>query len=102
MIQTELIDLVIACIEDLNESLDQPVPLDRGSATALYGRDGSLDSLSLVTLIMDVEQAIHNKASISVTLASEHAMAQATSPFRTIESFADYALALVEEQRGHE
>jgi D-alanine--poly(phosphoribitol) ligase subunit 2 len=102
MRHTELVELLIDCIKDLNESLEQPVSLDHGESTPLYGRDGTLDSLALVTLIMDFEQAIHDKSAVSLTLASEKAMAQTSSPFRTVGSLADYAVQLIEEQCDHE
>ena len=65
--------------------------------TTLFGRDGVLDSMGLVTLIVAVEQAIEDKYEASPGLADEKAMSQARSPYRTVGSLADYAVAQIKE-----
>ncbi len=65
--------------------------------SALYGVAGALDSLGLVALILDVEEAISERVGRLVVLADEKAMAQSRSPFRNVRSFADYVLHRLEE-----
>ena len=67
--------------------------------TILFGRDGLLDSVALVSFILDVEEAIRTECGVSITLADERAMSQTRSPFRRVSSLADYAAQLVAEQR---
>jgi acyl carrier protein len=45
-----------------------------GPQTALYGGDGSLDSMALVNLIADIEEALAEKFGASIALADEKAM----------------------------
>jgi len=67
--------------------------------TILFGRDGLLDSVSLVSFILDVEEAIRAGTGISITLADERAMSQSRSPFRRVSSLVDYAAQLLAEQK---
>jgi acyl carrier protein len=66
--------------------------------TPLLGPGSTLDSLGLVTLIVDVEQRLATDYDVSVTLASESAMSRRSSPFRTVGSFADYICELKDSQ----
>jgi hypothetical protein len=65
--------------------------------TVLYGRGGRLDSLGLVAFILDVEEAVHAHAGLKLVLADERAVAQQRSPFRTVQSLADYVMARLEK-----
>jgi acyl carrier protein len=66
-------------------------------ATVLYGREGGLDSLGLVSLILDVEEAVNAQTGRGLVLADEKALAQRRSPFRTVESLADYVMARLDQ-----
>jgi acyl carrier protein len=65
--------------------------------TKLIGRSGLLDSLGLVRVIVLVEQRIREEFQSSIVLADERALSQTSSPFRTVQSLADYVWALIQE-----
>jgi acyl carrier protein len=65
--------------------------------TVLVGADAVLDSLGVVQLIVEVEQRVEQRHSISVTLANDKAMSQRNSPFRTVGVLADHVLATAQE-----
>ena len=85
-----------ACIADaLRGVLTQqgkPVPAALDASTALFGTSGLLDSMGLVTLIVEVEQALADSFNITMTLADDRAMSQRSSPFRSVGTLADYIL----------
>lgn len=54
--------------------------------TPLYGSDGPLDSMALVNLIADLEDAVAERFEASITLADEKAMSARHSPFRDVNS----------------
>lgn len=66
--------------------------------TFLIGREAVLDSMGLVTLIIEVEQLLEEEYDVAVILADERAMSQKNSPFRSVRSLTDYICQLVEEQ----
>ena len=61
-----------------------------GLNTALFGNKGALDSLGLVTLLVNIEQKIESHYNTSITIADEKAMSLSNSPFKTIGSLIDY------------
>lgn len=66
--------------------------------TVIYGDNSQLDSLSLVSLIVAVEQNIEDEFGISITLADERAMSREISPFRSVRSLADYVETILKEK----
>lgn len=70
----------------------KPVPAALDAGTALFGTNGLLDSMGLVTLIVEVEQALADRFNITMTLADDRAMSQRSSPFRSVGTLADYIL----------
>jgi acyl carrier protein len=71
-------------------------PADLGPDTRLIGSGAVLDSMGLVTLILEVEQRLEADHGLTVVLADERAMSQKNSPFRSVQSLTDYVLQQVE------
>src|SRR5687767_835401 len=90
-VSPDLVSLITTALQDLTEQEDLQVPAHVSSETSLFGHDGLLDSLGLVTLVVAVEQAIEDTYGVSVSLADERAMSQRHSPYRTVGSLAEYA-----------
>ena len=88
----QVIELIVDNVNQLKDTQGLRAPARRDSATALFGGDGFLDSMALVTLVVAVEQAIEEKFGTNVSLADPGAMSQEHSPYRTIGALADYAL----------
>ena len=65
--------------------------------TRLFGPGSPLDSVALVSLIAEVEQILEDEYGVSMALADERAMSRKRSPFRTIESLAEYATELLSD-----
>ena len=94
----KIFKIVFATIEEFNVIYEQKIPLQLGEDTPLYGKEGMLDSLGLVSLIVMIEQAIENELEVSLILADEKAMSQETSPFLKVSLLVDYIDRLVEEE----
>lgn len=58
--------------------------------TSIYGSTGYLDSLGLVNLIVTIEDKIHEKFNVSISITDEKAMSRTRSPFRDVESLSLY------------
>lgn len=67
-------------------------------STRLIGRSAALDSMGLVTLIVEVEQRLEANYDLVVVLADDRAMSQTRSPFLSVGSLADYVMQLAAEQ----
>jgi len=58
--------------------------------TCLFGPSGLLDSLGLVSVLVELEQKVSDISGRSVSLMDDKAMSETSSPFRTIRSLAEY------------
>ena len=92
-------NLIITSVKEINEQLPQEQQLGQSTKTVLFGKDGKLDSLDLVTLLVIIEQNIEDEFDVSITIADERAMSQKRSPFRTIGTLADYIDMLLRENQ---
>ena len=95
--EQKILDLIFQIANEFNEQLENKIATHQGRDAPLYGRNGVLDSLGLVSFVMAVEQSVESEFSVAVTLADEKALSQQNSPFQTIGSLADYIKNLLEE-----
>ena len=94
-------EIIMASLHDLLDSMDRvpesgTEPL--GEDTVLIGDNSILDSMRLVSLIVDVEQRLEETSGLSLTIADERAMNMSRSPFRTIGTLTDYVHSLVGDE----
>jgi hypothetical protein len=61
-----------------------------GPETCLFGPSGLLDSLGLVSVLVELEQKVADACGRPVSLMDDRAMSETSSPFRTVNSLADY------------
>ncbi|CAH2922453.1 MAG: hypothetical protein CPSOU_4103 [uncultured Paraburkholderia sp.] len=95
-----IVEIILAAIQRENVLWEIPIDISAGEDTRLYGLDGQVDSLGLVSLVVEVEGKIEQQLGVSVTLVSDRAMSARRSPFATMGSLADYALGLTREVAG--
>jgi acyl carrier protein len=92
-------DALIELIAERLTELGPPGLAEGGQVTeetALLGDGGLLDSLGLVNLLVDVEQALEDETGAVVTIGDDRAVSASHSPFRTVGTLADYALDLLQ------
>jgi D-alanine--poly(phosphoribitol) ligase subunit 2 len=94
----KLLALVLKTINEFNAAYQQKIPLEKREETPLYGKEGVLDSLGLVSLIVMIEQEIEDDLDVSLILADERAMSQKTSPFLNVCLLVDYINRLMDEE----
>ena len=81
---------IFRAIEDINLQLPEGQRLEKSLGTMLYGREGALDSLGLVNLIVAVEQHLLDDFKLTVKLDDEHALAHPSNVFISAESLSRY------------
>jgi acyl carrier protein len=84
--------MVRRALEQLNEELDYESLKSVDEHTPIFGGPNGIDSLSLVHLIVRVEEQVANKFGHAVSLASERAMSSRRSPYRSVGSLVDLVL----------
>jgi len=86
---------VYRAVDELNKQLPKGVAVNKSPDAVLYGKTGKLESLDVVTLIMEVEDQIKAEFGASITIADDRAMSQENSPFLTVGSLTDYVAELL-------
>ena len=85
----EINEKIIKFLQDfLAEELDENIKLSLDSK--LFGGGGPLDSMALVSLVVELEEFIQDEFEVEITLADEKAMSRRTSPFARVNYLIDY------------
>lgn len=90
-----IIDTTRAVLEEQEVQADETLSAD----TRLFGDQGLLDSLALVSLVIAVEQGIEEQFEVSVELADDKALSQKNSPYRSVGTLAAYAMEQFEAKQ---
>tara|TARA_Y100000996_G_scaffold322159_1_gene258214 strand:- start:153 stop:464 length:312 start_codon:yes stop_codon:yes gene_type:complete len=93
----KITDTIYSAIDIVNEEYLTDQKLKKSKTTKLMGEDAILDSLGLVTLIVEVENKIEENFSETVVLADDRAMSRKNSPFKNVQSLATYISETLEQ-----
>ena len=89
--------IIFQALKNVNDERGPDEQLDIGPNTILFGTDAALDSLSLVSVIVDVEAAISDASGTEISLTDDRAMSQTVSPFFDVITLTDYILLRLSE-----
>lgn len=89
--------IILQALNNINDERGPDEQLVIGLDTRLFGADAVLDSLSLVSVIVDVEAAISDASGRDISLTDDRAMSQAVSPFTDVNALTAYILLLLSE-----
>lgn len=95
MKKLEISKIVLEKLNELNSTLppnDQFVVSDQ---TILFGMGSCMDSLSLVSLIVDLEMHFTDMLSYELSLTDDNAMSRDKSPFTSVSSLVEYIDELI-------
>jgi acyl carrier protein len=94
----ELIEeLILGALNDVNEEQPEDERIAVGPSTPLFGPDAQIDSLALVSVIVDVETALNVDYDLPISLTDDRAMTREISPFDDVQTLKDYIVELVAE-----
>jgi acyl carrier protein len=91
--------LILAALADVNEEQADDEKFEVAPDTALFGPDAQIDSLSLVSLIVDVETALNVDFDLPISLTDDRAMTREVSPFDNVQTLKDYIVELAAEHQ---
>jgi acyl carrier protein len=81
--------IIFPALDEARATIESAARLERSPDSKLFG-GGALDSMGLVRFIVLVEERIADLTKIELTLVSDKAMSRNSSPFRTLQTLADY------------
>ena len=90
--------IVLDAVRNANKarSPERQLALDRDAP--LFGSGSPLDSLGLVALVIDIEEAFADRG-VALTLTDERAMSQHRNPFRTVSVLTAHIGALLSDPK---
>ena len=97
MERSQILKIVLDAVHTANHGRVEGQRLDESPTGELFGGRSPLDSLGLVALLIDIEEAFQ-QSGCAVVLSDDRAMSQARSPFRDVPSLVTYIESLVLEQ----
>jgi acyl carrier protein len=90
-------EVIYQAVDAFNEQSGKNHQLKKSPGTILFGKGGQLDSLALVSLIIEVEEKIADELGVGIVLADERALSQKNSPFLTLQTLTQYVSLLIDE-----
>ena len=95
MDKNKIKEIVITNVKSLVETLpaDQQFTVDEN--TVLFGEKSTVDSLSLVSIIVDIETSFSVDYGHDISLTDDRAMTRKISPFESVRNMVDYIDELI-------
>src|SRR5436190_24217336 len=90
-----IVAAIYRAVDWINGQLPPDRQLIKARETRLLGSQSVLDSMHLVSLIVAIEREVEDIFAVVVTLVDEWALSMKESPFRSIQSLADYIGILI-------
>ena len=94
----EIEALVLKSVRQLAEDFEITALENPTLNSPLYGESGALDSMALVNLIADIEEAVAESYKANIALADDKAMSEQRSPFRNVDSLIDTLLERIQRE----
>jgi acyl carrier protein len=99
----DILAAIYRAVDWINGELPPDRQLIKVPETRLLGSESVLDSMHLVSLIIAIEREVEDTFGVALTLADERALSMTESPFRSIQSLADYiGILIVDARNGRE
>lgn len=88
----DILDVILNAVDELNRQLPEAARLARDRSALLIGKGGILDSLSLITLMVGIEERLQARLGLSLALLDEEMLAQPEGHYRSIDSLSNWIL----------
>lgn len=89
--------MILKALHALNDEMPEDRKFAVGPDTTLFGVDAAIDSLSIVSLIVDLETTLNSEFGLDVALADDRAVSQPVSPFTNVQTLKRYILEIAAE-----
>lgn len=92
-----ILEIIFRALRSLNEEFEDLNKIEIGENTPLFGPNSIIDSLALVSVIVDVEGDVSAALGRTISLTDDRAMNQEISPFDDVQTLLNYIMILVGE-----
>ena len=84
------LELIFAAIKEVNMQQPPEYQLKLNEDEFLISDKSCIDSLGLITLLINIEEKISNKFKINLNLLDEKLISEESTPFETLSSLASW------------
>ncbi|MBL0234357.1 MAG: hypothetical protein IPQ08_11905 [Chitinophagaceae bacterium] len=85
-----ILEIVLQQVNSLVDTFSDDQKFEVSAETRLFGQNANIDSLSLVSLIVDIESVFLTEYDVLVSLTDDRAMTRPVSPFNDVSTLVDY------------
>jgi len=96
--EQHVLECIYKALRSLNEERAANDQIDIGPDTCLFGESSALDSLSLVSVVVDLETLVSDTFGRFVSLTDDRAMSRDPVPFTDVGALKGYLMELLSEQ----
>lgn len=97
LVKEAVLEIILRAVQNLNDELSDSEKFEVSLSTPLFGPQSMLDSLALVSVIVDVEGDISAALGRNISLTDDRAMSQEVSPFDDVQSLLNYIMNSINE-----
>lgn len=97
LVKEAVLEIILRAVQNLNDELSDSEKFEVSLSTPLFGPQAMLDSLALVSVIVDVEGDISAALGRNISLTDDRAMSQEVSPFDDVQSLLNYIMNSINE-----
>lgn len=87
---SEALDLIYTAVDQVNSQISNGPKIVKDPNTSLLAASSGVDSLTLVNLVVALEQVVFDKYGKTIVIADETVLSSPNNPFRTLRTFADH------------
>jgi acyl carrier protein len=93
-------EIVLIQVREIVLTFDEDNKFEVNENTVLFGSGSSIDSLSLVSVIVDLEVIFSDEHGFDISLTDDRAMTREISPFDSVTSLVDYIFEIINEKQN--
>ncbi len=98
MTKQEITATVIKQVENLNDTFLESQKIIVDENTVLFGNGSSIDSLSLVSMIVELEMLFSEEYGFDISLTDDKAMTREINPFDSVSSLVDFVFEIINKK----
>ena len=93
-------EIVLTQVREIVLTFEEGNMFEVNENTILFGSGSRIDSLSLVSVIVDLEALFSDAHGFDISLTDDRAMTRQISPFDSITTLVDYIFEIINERKN--
>ena len=85
-----ILELLYSSIDEYNQMNPESLKLEKSLQTSLFGKESNLDSLGLLSFLVEIENIIKKNINEDICIIDEKFFLDENSPYDNVETLLDY------------